>query len=154
MIHPCFPIVDKQTFFEMWNRDPQRIACALMCDIYGSALIFWNSSSTLKEQHRPDIAFVWNQAVAALHEDFMAPSLSTLPAALLDMIGRPVLSIPGNVVTAGKTSTLATSLGLHRDPSSWKIAPQEKIARIRLWWGVLIHDHWLVWQWRLFWHPI
>jgi hypothetical protein len=143
-IHPCFPVLDEKTFLELWRREPQRVSSALLCDIYASALLFWDTSDSLRHHHRPDLAFAWNQAVAALQEDFMAPSMSTVHAALLDMIGRPVLGVTGNIVNAGRTSTLAASLGLHRDPTSWKVKPHEKNVRINLWWGVLIHDYWSV----------
>lgn len=82
--------------------------------------------------------------MAALQEEFLSPSLDTLYAALLDLNGRPVTSITDNVLTSGKTVALAHSLGLNRDPSSWNISKDEKHARIRLWWGVLIHDRWWV----------
>ncbi|KAF2163958.1 hypothetical protein M409DRAFT_57062 [Zasmidium cellare ATCC 36951] len=86
--------------------------------------------------------FLWNQAVAAIQEDFLGSTISTVHASLLDLIGRPVLSITGNIVTLGRTVTLAHSLGLHRDPTNWKATEHEKNVRIRLWWGVLIHDYW------------
>ena len=72
----------------------------------------------------------------------MAPTISTVHAALLDMIGRPVMQVTGNIVNAGRVVTLAHSLGLHRDPTLWKARTHEKNVRIRLWWGVLIHDYW------------
>jgi hypothetical protein len=31
---------------------------------------------------------------------------------------------------------------LNRDPSNWKLSQAEKDQRIRLWWGVVIHDRW------------
>lgn len=88
--------------------------------------------------------FIWNQAVAAIQEDFQGSTISTVHASLLDLIGRPVLSITGNIVTLGRTVTLAHSLGLHRDPTDWNATEHEKNVRIRLWWGVLIHDYWYV----------
>ena len=80
--------------------------------------------------------------MSALQEDFMAPSSSTVHAALLDLVGRPIHGVIGNIVNAGRTVTLAHSLGLNRDPTSWKATEHEKIVRIKLWWGVLIHDYW------------
>ncbi|EGP85465.1 uncharacterized protein MYCGRDRAFT_61319 [Zymoseptoria tritici IPO323] len=141
-LHPCFPIIDEKTFHELWQRDPDRISSTIVCDMYAVALKFWNTSGQLKSHQRPDLAFMWNQAVAGLQEDFLGSTISTVHAALLDLIGRPVLSITGNIVTLGRTITLAHSLGLHRDPSSWHATEHEKNVRIRLWWGVLIHDHW------------
>ena len=70
--------------------------------------------------------------------------MSTVHAALLDMAGRPVIGVTGNITSPGRTYALATSLGLHRDSSSWKATRHEKNIRRRLWWGVVIHDHWYV----------
>ena len=85
---------------------------------------------------------MWNQAVTALRDDFVAPSMTTLYAVLLDLSGRPVLHVAGNIMNVGRTVTLAHSLGLHRDPSAWKMPDAEKSIRVKIWWGVLIHDLW------------
>lgn len=141
-LHPCFPILDEETFCDLWTRDPDRISSTLVCDIYCVTLLFWNKSDVLVGHPRPDLVFAWNQAVTALQEDFMAPTLSTIESALLDMNGRPVLQITGNICNAGRTVTLAHSLGLHRNPTMWKATIREKNLRIRLWWGVFIQDSW------------
>ncbi|KXT15672.1 hypothetical protein AC579_6117 [Pseudocercospora musae] len=141
-LHPCFPIVDEETFHDLLHKDPHCISSTLMCDVYASALHFWNTSTHLKHFPRPDLAFMWNQAVAALQEDNLGSTIATVHASLLDLIGRPVLSITGNIVTLGRTVTLAHSLGLHRDPTGWRATDHEKHVRIRLWFGVMIHDHW------------
>jgi len=91
---------------------------------------------------RPNPAYAWNQAVVALNEDFAAPGLSTLLAALLDLNGRPVYSITGNTINIGRTVALAQSLGLNRDPTRWQLTKEEKDLRIRVWWSILIHDRW------------
>ena len=141
-LHPCFPVLDEKTFADMWRVDSNRISSALICDMYASALQVWSRSSLLRNQVRPDPHFIWNQAVIALQDDFMAPTISTVHAAVLDLLGRPVIGVTGNIVNAGRIVTLAQSLGLHRDPSSWKATSHEKNVRINLWWGVLIHDYW------------
>jgi hypothetical protein len=80
--------------------------------------------------------------VAALHEEFSAPGLSTISAALIDLTGRPIFSMTGNAISCGRMLSLANCLGLNRDPCLWKLSDQEKNHRIRLWWGVVIHDRW------------
>jgi hypothetical protein len=130
----------------MWQKDRDRISPTLICDLYASALLFWDKSEVLRHHAQPDAQFIWNQAVTALQEDFMEPTISTVHAALLDMVGRPVLSVTGNIVNAGRIVTLAHSLGLHRDPTLWRATVHEKNVRIKLWWGVLIHDYWWVQQ--------
>jgi hypothetical protein len=141
-LHPCFPILDEETFLDMWQKDNQRISSVLLCDLYASALPFWRTSESLSTHPRPDLNFVWNLAVKALQDDFLGPTISTVHAALLDMAGRPVGAVTGNIVNAGRVGTLAQSLGLHRDPTSWTATTHEKNVRIRLWWGIVIHDHW------------
>ncbi|KAH8728731.1 fungal-specific transcription factor domain-containing protein [Phaeosphaeriaceae sp. PMI808] len=143
-LHPCFPILDEQTFLDLWQRDNERISSTLVCDVYASALLFWKRSDVLSQHAKPDPNFVWNQAVAALQDDFVGPTISTVYSALLDMVGRPIGAVTGNVVNCGRVVTLAQSLGLHRDPTSWKSigSAHEINVRIRLWWGVVILDHW------------
>ena len=75
-------------------------------------------------------------------EDFLSPSMATVNAAVLDQIGRPSVSIMGNVTLCGRTISLAQTFGLHRDPTNWNITETEKLNRIRSWWGVLITDYW------------
>lgn len=72
----------------------------------------------------------------------MAPSMATMHAVLLDMLGRPVYYVTGNILNAGRTVNLAHSLGLHRNPSKWRASDAAKGLRVRAWWAVVIHDHW------------
>lgn len=53
-------------------------------------------------------------------------------------------SITGDTVNCGRTVALAHSLGLNRDPSSWRISNEEKRMWVQIWWGVLIYDRWLI----------
>ncbi|CAK1363200.1 putative transcriptional regulatory protein [Cercospora beticola] len=141
-MHPCFPIIDEKTFKELWVQDRTRISSPLLCDIYAAALHFWHTSPDLQPYPQPDLSFMYNQAVSALQEDFLESTITTVHAALLDLVGRPVMSISGNIITLGRTVTLAHSLGLHRNPANWRATEHEKNVRVRLWWGVLVHDHW------------
>jgi len=142
-IHPYFPILDEQTFHALRKRTDEPLSPALLCEIFAIALPLWDRSDVLKSHPRPSVAYLWNMAVAALQEDFMASSIATVYAALIDLCGRPIQSVMGNILTAGRTVALAYSLGLNRDPTSWSSSsPEEKSLRMRLWWGVLIHDYW------------
>ncbi|KAM0166001.1 hypothetical protein ACHAQE_001860 [Botrytis cinerea] len=141
-IHPSFPIIDEHSFNQLYSKGDKSLSPALMCDILASSLVHWRQSPGLKPFPVPDQRYCWNLAVESLQGDFLAPGLSTLYAALLDLSGRPVVSITGNTLTSGRTVALAHSLGLNRDPSRWRISDHEKNLRTRLWWGVLIHDRW------------
>jgi len=96
----------------------------------------------LKHHPRPDPQYAWNLAVAGLQEEFLAPRIETIEAALVDLNGRPISSVTGNVITSSRTVALAHILGLNHDPTTWNISQEEKDRRVRLWWGVLIHDRW------------
>nr|OQO22326.1 hypothetical protein B0A51_13043 [Rachicladosporium sp. CCFEE 5018] len=141
VVNPWFPIVNETSFWKLWQSDSSLISSALLCNIYAIALTYWYTSDVLRGTARPDMPFAWNQAVLALRDDCMAPSLTTVHAALLEMLGRPVYHATGNIITAGRTVSLAHSHGLHRDPTSWQTSSAEKSLRIRIWWAVLIHDH-------------
>jgi hypothetical protein len=112
-----------------------------MCEIYAISLLYWNPSN-LRGHPRPDPDYFWNLAVAALHEEFLNPGLSTIPSALIDLVGRPSLWLTGNAINSGRTIALAHTLGLNRNPRKWRIDPTEQNFRIRVWWGIVIHDRW------------
>ncbi|KAH8589944.1 C6 transcription factor [Bisporella sp. PMI_857] len=141
-INPAFPMIDYDSFVSSYYDENEHLSSTLVCDILTVTLTFWEQSTELRKYPRPDELFAWNLAVKALQDDFLAPGLSTVQAALLDLVGRPVTSITGNGITNGKTVALAYSLGLNRDPREWNITLTEQNLRIRLWWGVFIHDQW------------
>ncbi|KAI1927267.1 hypothetical protein LOZ58_002221 [Ophidiomyces ophidiicola] len=141
-INASFPIFDDQMFMEAYKASDGSLPPPLLCQVYAMSLIYWNQSPVLAPHPKPDIRYAVNLAVAALHEEFSAPGLSTLSAALIDLTGRPIFSMTGNAINTGRTVALSHCLGLNRDPSNWKLSPSEKNNRIRLWWAVVIHDRW------------
>ncbi|PGH00737.1 hypothetical protein GX51_05618 [Blastomyces parvus] len=141
-INSSFLIFDETSFLESYRSDNGSLPPALMCQVYAQSLIYWGQSHILAPHPKPDIRYAVNLAVAALHEEFSAPGLSTLSASLIDLTGRPIFSMTGNAINSGRTVALSHILGLNRDPSSWKLSRAEKHQRIRLWWGVLVHDRW------------
>ncbi|THC88508.1 hypothetical protein EYZ11_012042 [Aspergillus tanneri] len=140
-IHPAFPILDSQSFLELY-RSGDKLSPALTCEFFALSLILWQHSPSLRQFPKPDSHFIWNLAVEALQQDFLAPGLSTVFAVVLDMMGRPVYSVLANTINNGRAVALAQSLGLNRDPTKWKRPASEKSLRIRLWWAVVIHDRW------------
>lgn len=141
-IHPSFPVLDEEHFVHLFKTGNKSLSAALVCELLASSLIFWNRSKSLQNHPSPDLLYAWNLAVAALQEEFLAPGMSTINAVLLDLMGRPTTSITGNTINSGRTVGLSHILGLNRDPSTWRISDTEKKMRVRLWWGVLIHDRW------------
>ncbi|KAJ5386713.1 hypothetical protein N7509_009254 [Penicillium cosmopolitanum] len=139
----AFPIFDGEAFWESYIteglEDPP---ASLLCQVYSMSLVYWKHTPKLACHPKPDVRYAVNMTVAALHEEFSAPGLSTISAALIDLTGRPIFSMTGNAVSCGRMLSLANCLGLNRDPSLWKLSQQEKDQRVRLWWGVVIHDRW------------
>ncbi|KAM5433623.1 hypothetical protein McanMca71_003308 [Microsporum canis] len=141
-INASFPLFDEEAFLSGYEAQDDSVPPALLCQVYATSLIYWNQSPVLAPHPKPDVRYAVNMAVAALHEEFSAPGLSTLSAALIDLTGRPIFSTTGNAINSGRTVALSHCLGLNRDPSNWKLSRAEKNQRIRLWWGVVIHDKW------------
>ncbi|KAJ9194610.1 transcriptional regulator family: Fungal Specific TF [Paecilomyces variotii] len=141
-IHPAFPILDEKTVREAYSKDG--LPYTLICEIYAVSLLLWNTSPIISETRRPspDIKYMWNLAVNAMNEDFLAPNFSTILACILDLLGRPITSITYNAVNIGRVVSLSLSLGLNRDPANWNLDHRQKSLRVRTWWGVLIHDTW------------
>jgi len=57
-LHPCFPILDEQTFLHLWQKDNDLVSSTLMCDMYASALLYWHRSEVLRQYPRPDLNFI------------------------------------------------------------------------------------------------
>ncbi|KAJ5171876.1 hypothetical protein N7492_004469 [Penicillium capsulatum] len=141
VFHPAFPILDERAFSEIFKNGQGKISPALFCELFATTLTLWDYSGLHKDP-KPDYQFIWNLAVEALNQDFLAPGLSTICSVLLDMTGRPIFSVIGNTVNNGRAIALGRSLGLNHDPRKWKRPGSEKSLRIRLWWAILIHDYW------------
>ncbi|KAH7350296.1 fungal-specific transcription factor domain-containing protein [Pyrenochaeta sp. MPI-SDFR-AT-0127] len=141
-IHYHFPILDDETCETLRSGQFSKISNNLMCIIYAIGSPHWPRSETLKMHPRPDTYYVWNKGISATLEDFLSPGMPTIQAAVLDQVGRPSVSIIGNITLCGRTLSLAQTFGLHRDPSKWNITENEKSVRMRIWWCVLITDHW------------
>ncbi|KAI9369129.1 fungal-specific transcription factor domain-containing protein [Aspergillus egyptiacus] len=139
----AFPIFDGEAFWEAYISDcPSEPPASLLCQVYSMSLVYWKHTPKLACHPKPDVRYAVNLTVAALHEEFSAPGLSTISAALIDLTGRPIFSMTGNAISAGRMVSLAHCLGLNRDPSNWKLSRQEQNQRIRLWWAVVVHDRW------------
>ncbi|KAI4727481.1 hypothetical protein E4T49_04749 [Aureobasidium sp. EXF-10728] len=135
--HPCFPILDE---LAIKKHGATGISSTLWSYIITNALSSWDRSPKLRNHPRPDPIYACNVAVAALQEDFNESSVSTILSSVLDMIGRPVNSIVGNIINEGRTLALAHTFGMNRNPSHWGCSDHEKRLRIRTWWAVLISN--------------
>ena len=117
---------------------------ALLCNVYVISLIYWSRSAATSIHPCPNIRYAWNLASKSLSEDYYCPGISTVLASISNLGGRPITTMTGNAVNAGRMISLTHSLGLNRNPAPWKIPRHEKRMRVRVWWAVLIHDWWYV----------
>ncbi|OJJ42544.1 hypothetical protein ASPZODRAFT_76489 [Penicilliopsis zonata CBS 506.65] len=142
-VHPAFPVLDEETVREAYAQD--MLPHTLGCEVYAGALVWWSASPVIAASRRPlpDVRYLWNLAVSALNDDFLAPTFSTVLACVLDLAGRPITSIKYNAVNTGRVVALSQSLGLNRNPSRWGLDHRQTSLRIRTWWAVFIHDQWV-----------
>ena len=140
-LNPCFPLLDEihVKAFE------ETASPALKATVCASTLIYWKSSPSRQpiSHHCPDIRFVWTQALKALNNELLySPDINSIIAGIVNVGGRPTTTMTGNAIFLGSCVSLAHSLGLNRDPSSWDISLAEKSSRIRIWWCLFVHDMW------------
>ncbi|KAI0596368.1 fungal-specific transcription factor domain-containing protein [Biscogniauxia sp. FL1348] len=139
----CLPLLNKESFKSQYSEAKDRISPALLACLYAHSLVYWRFSPQLAPHKCPDVRFVWNLANEAIYSELhLSPGISTITAVLLNVGGRPITSLIGNGVQLGSAVSLAHSLGLNHDPSSWDIPLSEKVLRMKIWWSLLIHDRW------------
>ncbi|KAK2792528.1 hypothetical protein FQN51_001646 [Onygenales sp. PD_10] len=137
----CFPIFDESSFKKTYASNRRKVSLALLSNLYASALIYWPNSPKSRFSRRPDLNFVWVQAYEALSSEvFLCPGTSTVIAIMLNVSGRPSISIIANEGLLGLAISLSNAMGLNRDPSNWNISRLEKQIRIKIWWLVVVHD--------------
>lgn len=139
---PYFPIVDLSPFQSLERMQDDEFPSTLLSYIYMMSAHLWSSSPCLTHMSSNDLVRATNLAIAALQADFMAPTVHTITAAVLDLLARPVKSVTTNILTTGKLVALAHSHGLHRDSTRWSRSPEPISVRKCLWWAVVIHDQW------------
>jgi hypothetical protein len=93
---------------------------------------------------QPPTDGLWGIAQRSLQRHFQKPHLSLVQLCLL-LLQRPpanfaVGDLPGSWALSCSTLAAAESLGLHLDPSKWRLPRWEVRLRKRLWW-IVYSDH-------------
>ncbi|KAJ4421973.1 hypothetical protein N0V82_003369 [Gnomoniopsis sp. IMI 355080] len=142
-INICLPLLDHGSFKSQYKNEKDKISPALLASLYAHSTMYWRLSSNVAGHRALNDRFIWNLANEVLYSELhLSPGISTITAILLNVGGRPTTSLIGNGVQLGAAVSLAHSLGLNRDPSSWDIPDSEKLLRMKIWWSLLIHDKW------------
>lgn len=142
-INPCMPLLDELSFRRQFHEDKDRISPALLACLYAHTLVYWYTSPRLSQHRCPDSRYIWNLANEAVYSELhLSPGMSIIKAILLNIGGRPTTSLIGNGVLLGSAVSMAHSLGLNHDPSTWTIPQSEKNLRMKIWWSLAILDTW------------
>ncbi|GAA5927420.1 hypothetical protein JCM10213_003464 [Rhodosporidiobolus nylandii] len=132
---PAFPILDEQQFSS--SEPSTLVSFGVSFGLLTSLLAHSTCYVTeIRQFHKP----LWRQVLLALEDEYRKPTLQTLQLALIVITSRPAINVGQNTVAMGRIITAAQLLGLHLDPSHWRIPESEKVLRRRLWWAILITD--------------
>lgn len=138
IIHPAFPIIQKNVFYEKYERSPREFSPPLLAAIYILAINWWDQDDDLSSQPRPNVRDLERLVRTTLADAMYRPKLSTVQAGLL-LSQRPE---GDQWAPTAQLIAIAQELGLHLDCSNWKIPLWEKGLRKRLAWGLYMQDKW------------
>ncbi|RDW71798.1 hypothetical protein BP5796_07832 [Coleophoma crateriformis] len=138
IIHPNFPILQKNVFLEKYNRSHREFSPPILAAVYILAMNWWDHSGELSNQPKPDIRELERLARASLADAMYRPKLSTVQAGLL-LSQRPE---GDQWAPTAQLVAIGQELGLHLDCSNWKIPPWERGLRKRLAWALYMQDKW------------
>ncbi|EHL01204.1 putative Uncharacterized transcriptional regulatory protein C25B8.11 [Glarea lozoyensis 74030] len=129
-----------------YTTDRLSLPASLRGAVYGLACAFWTEEPSLKPYPPISQPEFFEHAHAALYREMDSPKLATLQACLLVLHEQPGISgtteSPRIWALACQATACAQSLGLHQDPTEWKLPLWEKRLRKRLWWIAYINDVW------------
>ncbi|KAI5917349.1 fungal-specific transcription factor domain-containing protein [Camillea tinctor] len=138
VIHPGFPIIQKNVFYEKYDRDCHEFSPPLLAAVYILAINWWDYSDELSQSPRPNVRELERLIRSSLADSMWRPKLSTVQAGLL-LSQRPE---GDQWAPTAQLVAIAQELGLHLDCTHWKIPPWEKGLRKRLAWALYMQDKW------------
>ncbi|KAH8205345.1 hypothetical protein TruAng_000424 [Truncatella angustata] len=138
VIHPAFPIIQKEVFLEKYERSYREFSPPLLAAVYILSINWWDQSEELSLHPRPDLKALERIMKSSLVDAMWRPKLSTIQAGLL------LSQIPDGDQWAptAQLVAIAQELGLHLDCTHWKIPLWEKGLRKRLAWALYMQDKW------------
>ncbi|KAI8628438.1 fungal-specific transcription factor domain-containing protein [Xylariaceae sp. FL1651] len=138
VVHPGFPIIQKNVFYEKYDRNCREFSPPLLAAIYILAINWWDHSEELSRCQRPNVRELERLIRSSLADAMWRPKLSTVQAGLL-LSQRPE---GDQWAPTAQLVAIAQELGLHLDCTHWKIPPWEKGLRKRLAWALYMQDKW------------
>ncbi|KIW90259.1 uncharacterized protein Z519_08903 [Cladophialophora bantiana CBS 173.52] len=146
-VHPVYCVVSKVRFLRAYKEDKLSIPASLRGVVYGMGAVYWKQDPVLRTVHRPFEQYeLFLAAQTSLERELEAPNLWKLQACLLMLhekaAGNGTFETPRTWTLSAQAVACAQMIGLHRDPSTWNIAPWEKSLRKKLWWATYVTDTW------------
>lgn len=138
IVHPALPIIQKNVFYEKYERSPREFSPPLLAAMYILAINWWDQDDDLSALARPNVRALERLVRTTLADAMYRPKLSTVQAGLL-LSQRPE---GDQWAPTAQLIAIAQELGLHLDCSHWKIPLWEKGLRKRLAWGLYMQDKW------------
>ncbi|KAL1969106.1 hypothetical protein VTN77DRAFT_360 [Rasamsonia byssochlamydoides] len=167
-IHPCFPVIHKETFLFQLSKDRRRIPRAgrsaldqlerripqvLLLSMFALSARFVEHHDQQEDSDPGDTYATRAEALIAQHKQ----SSINCCLALLMMAYREI-GTGGSIswMYVGNAIRMAQDLGFHRDPSVWKntncfrnMSSVEIQIRRLIWWGIFVLDRYIsAWQGR------
>lgn len=152
-IYPYFPVLSRSQMVSPAGELTTAVSSlplALRAALYASAvpfMIYDDYLSTMLDVDPLSTQTLYRMAWTVITHEIHTPHLSTLQACLLllqrDNVDQFVQWSPFQLSLVAWTVSLAQSLGLSTDCSTWRgIPPWEKRLRRRLWWATYVLDKW------------
>jgi hypothetical protein len=114
--------------------------------------------TTYISEIRPHHKQLWVQVLLAMEDEFRLPRIQTVQLALLILtckassricpssltgssrLARPAINSGQNTILTARAIGTAQLIGLHIDPTDWKLPRWERNLRKRVMWGLIIHE--------------
>ncbi|CAB61777.1 DNA-binding transcription factor [Schizosaccharomyces pombe] len=141
-VHPSYPILHGPRFLLSYKNGSRNVPSILLAALYSVALTYWPSDSRSFGAPPLDQRKMWTIVEEGLNFHFTQPRLSTIQAALLYLISRPLHNMYSLSSILSRTTVLSQLLGFNHDCTEWKIPNEEKTIRKRIWWAIFIADKW------------
>lgn len=152
-VYPYFPILSREQMLSPESgirAEIDALPLSLLAAIYATALPFLPYDHVLATSilhSPPSSSQLYRTAWLGITQEIHAPRLATIQACLLLLQrhsnNRYVMHTPFQWSMMAWTSSLAQTIGLSQDSSTWtSLPPWERRLRGRLWWAVYIMDKW------------
>lgn len=148
-VHPLYPVLSAQDFMVLMSDNSKSFSLGMVAAIYALAIPFYfldDELSVQKGYRQPPTEELWQIAERSLRRSSDEAHLELIQLYLLLLLKPPrnfaMADPPDAWAMASSALAAAQSLGLHLDPSEWRLPNNEIRLRRRLWWMVYIEHTW------------